>query len=399
MSPVSAIALRAAAALLLAAVAACAEKPETPAEPAVELRPASFGELAGWAEDRLDGVLAAFRASCAVIARKAATEAMGRESWAGTAGDWQPLCAEAASVADTPAAARGFFEASFQPVAVTDRGKAEGLFTGYYEPLLMGSRTPGGRFTVPLHQRPADLVNVDLGAFDASLQGKRIAGRVDGGRLLPYPDRAAIDAGALDGRGYELLWVDDPVAKFFLQIQGSGLVELAEGQRVRVGYADQNGRSYRAIGRDLVEMGALTREEVSLQTIRDWLHAHPDGASGMMARNPSYVFFRELGDATTSTGPVGAQNVQLTPERSLAVDRRFMALGLPIWLDTTAPFPDGDRPFRRLLVSQDTGGAIKGPVRGDVFWGTGPLAEHVAGHMKSPGRWFALLPRTLVPSS
>ncbi len=391
---------RALAALLsLAVLAGCAEKTEQPAEPQVELKPAAFADLQGWAEDDLTGALAAFRASCAVIARKAAADAMGRDAWAGKAGDWQPLCAEAAAVDASPVAARRFFEAGFVPVAVTDRGKAEGLFTGYYEPLLMGSRTEGGRYTVPLHRRPDDLVNVDLGAFDDALEGKRIAGRVEKGRLLPYPDRAAIDAGALAGRGDELLWVDDPVAKFFLQIQGSGLVELAEGQRIRIGYADQNGRSYRAIGRDLVEMGELSREEVSLQTIRDWLRAHPDRATAVMDKNPSYVFFRELGDASSTTGPQGAQAVALTPERSIAVDRRFVALGVPLWLDATAPFPDGDRPFRRLMVAQDTGGAIKGPVRGDVFWGTGPLAEHVAGHMKSPGRWFALLPRALAPSS
>ncbi len=388
----------AALAACLALIAGCAEKKApVPDEPAVQLRPASFASLAGWAEDDQDAALRAFRTSCTAIAKRTPSDGFGRESWFGKAGDWQPLCSAAASV---PAGAgRAFFEANFQPVAVTDRGNADGLFTGYYEPLLMGSRSQGGRYDVPLHRRPADLVNVDLGAFDDSLEGKRIAGRVDKGRLLPYPDRAAIDAGALAGRGDELLWVDDPVAKFFLQIQGSGLVELAEGQRIRVGYADQNGRTYRAIGRDLVEMGALTREEVSLQTIRDWLRAHPERAAGIMEKNPSYVFFRELGDATATTGPVGAQNVALTAERSIAVDRRFMALGAPVWLDSTAPFPGGDRPFRRLLVAQDTGGAIKGPVRGDVFWGDGPIAEHVAGHMKSSGRWFVLLPKSLAPTS
>jgi membrane-bound lytic murein transglycosylase A len=242
-------------------------------------------------------------------------------------------------------------------------------------------------------------VAVDLGEFDESLNGRRIAGRVVDGRLRPYLDRAAIDRGGLAGRGLELLWVDDAVGKFFLQVQGSGLVELADGRRLRIGYADQNGRAYRAIGRDLVEMGELAREEVSLQTIRDWLRAHPERAQELMERNPSYVFFRELGDAATTPGPLGAQNVALAPERSIAVDRRFVPLGVPLWLDTTAPYPEGERPFRRLLVAQDTGGAIKGPVRGDVFWGSGERAEHIAGHMRSRGRWFALLPRALVPTS
>jgi membrane-bound lytic murein transglycosylase A len=386
-----------AAALAALWLAACAER-EAP-EPAVELRPVAFADLPGWPDDDPSAALAAFGRSCAVLARRDPGDAMGRAAWAGRIGDWRDVCAAAGGIAPDREAARAFFERGFVPVAVTDRGAAEGLFTGYYEPLLAGSRTPDARYRVPLHRRPPDLVSVDLGDFDDSLSGKRIAGRIADGRLRPYPDRAAIDGGDLAGRGLELLWVDDAIAKFFLQIQGSGLVELQDGQRLRVGYADQNGRTYRAIGRDLVEMGELTREEVSLQSIRDWLRAHPDRAAALMAKNPSYVFFRELGDAATTPGPVGAQNIALTPERSIAVDRQFVPLAVPIWLDTTAPFPDGERPFRRLLIAQDTGGAIKGLVRGDVFWGSGELAEHVAGHMKSRGRWFVLLPRPLAPAS
>lgn len=383
------------AALLLGA---CAER--KPPEPAVELRPLAFADLPGWGEDDdAAAALEAFRRSCAVLGRRAADTAMGREPWAGKVGDWLPACAAAEGVAPGAEAARGFLESAFVPAALTDRGEATGLFTGYYEPLLAGSRTPDDRYNVPLHRRPPDLVSVDLGEFDETLGGRRIAGRVADGRLVPYPTRAEIDRGALAGHGLELFWVDDAVAKFFLQIQGSGQVELPDGQRLRIGYADQNGRAYRAIGRDLVEMGELSTEQVSLQSIRDWLRAHPDRAAELMERNPSYVFFRELGDAATTPGPLGAQGVALTAGRSIAVDRRFVPLGVPLWLDTTAPFPDGERPLRRLVVAQDTGGAIKGPVRGDVFWGTGEDAEHVAGHMKSRGRWFILLPRALAPSS
>jgi membrane-bound lytic murein transglycosylase A len=385
------------AALAAALVSSCAER--KPAEPMVELRPVGFADLAGWPDDDPGAALAAFRRSCEVLARRAPGDRMGREPWAGTVGDWRPACAEAEGVAPGAEAARDFLERSFVPAAITDRGQPEGLFTGYYELLLHGSRSPDARYRVPLHRRPPELVAVDLGDFDEALSGRRIAGRVVDGRLRPYPSRAEIDAGSLAGRGLELLWVDDPIGKFFLQIQGSGLVELPDGQRLRIGYADQNGRAYRAIGRDLVEMGELDREAVSLQTIRGWLRAHPDRAPALMERNPSYVFFREHGDAATTPGPLGAQNVALTPERSIAVDRRFVPLGVPLWLDTMAPYPEGECPFRRLVVAQDTGGAITGPVRGDVFWGSGELAEHVAGHMQSRGRWFVLLPRGLAPSS
>ena len=215
----------------------------------------------------------------------------------------------------------------------------------------------------------------------------------------PYADRAAIDAGALAGRELELLWVDDPVDRFFLEIQGSGQVRLPDGETVRVGYADQNGRPYRAIGKDLIESGAIPREQMSMQAIRAWLEANPKQAPAMMAKNPSYVFFTELTELAAASGPLGAQGVPLTPGRSLAVDRKFLPLGAPIWVDTVAPEPRGRAPVARLLVAQDTGGAIRGPVRGDVFWGAGPQAEHLAGHMKSPGRLFILLPRELSPTS
>lgn len=395
-------AARLAAALLAALVlaTACAERKQPPKEPALELVPVSFAALPGWAEDDQAEALLAFKASCARLARQAPERKLGgAHGFAGTVADWRPACSAAETVAATPKAARAFFEAEFAPFQVTDRGRPEGLLTGYYEPLLEGARAPDARFRYPLLKRPADLVSVDLGAFDPELAGRRIAGRVEEGRLVPYPDRAAIEAGALAGRGLELLWVDDPIAKFFLEIQGSGQIRLASGEVARVGYADQNGRPYRAIGKDLVEMGAIPKERMSMQAIREWLLANPDQAPAMMARNPSYVFFRELPDLAAASGPLGAQGAPLTPGRSLAVDRKFLPLGAPVWLDATAPFPDGSRPLRRLAVAQDTGGAIRGPVRGDLFWGAGPLAEHLAGHMQSPARLFVLLPRGLAPAS
>jgi membrane-bound lytic murein transglycosylase A len=376
----------------------CAEEkkaPEAP-PPALTLVAVDFTDLPGWAEDDSEDALAAFRSSCDRWQKQAADKQVGGEhGFAGTVADWRPVCIQAMSATR----ARAFFERAFTPYAVGDRGNREGLFTGYYEPLLQGARNPDQTYRFPLYRRPPDLVSVDLGQFDPELRGRRIGGRVEKGRLVPYADRAEIYRGALAGRDLELLWVNDPVDRFFLEIQGSGQVQLPDGDRVRVGYADQNGRPYRAIGKDLIEIGAIPREQMSMQAIRAWLAANPAQAPAMMEKNPSYVFFDELSELPTAPGPKGAQGAPLTPGRSLAVDRKFLPLGAPMWVDTTAPEPDGDRPLRQLMVAQDTGGAIRGPVRGDVFWGTGPHAEHLAGHMKSAGRLYILLPRDLTPTS
>lgn len=371
--------------------------PRPPAEPELRFAAASFAALPGWGEDDPRPALEALASSCALFARRPAEEPIGRVAAFGRVGEWRRACAALAEPAADAAAARRRIEAVLRPWLLSDRGAPEGLFTGYFEPLLAGSRAPDPVHRHPLYRRPPDLVTVELGRFDPALAGRRIAGRVEQGRLVPYPTRAEIDAGALEGRGLELAWVADPVALFFLHVQGSGRIALAEGGELRVGYADQNGHPYRAIGRDLVEMGALAREAVSMQSIEAWLRANPERTFELLHKNPSYVFFRELPPAEGAPGPPGAQGVPLTPGRSLAVDRRFVPLGVPLWLDTTAPLPEGERPLRRLVVAQDTGGAIRGPVRGDLFWGAGREAEHIAGHMKSRGRSWVLLPRELDP--
>ncbi len=326
---------------------------------------------------------------------------MGPDPAFGELADWRAVCA-AATLGDhrgSAAAARDFFESFFLPYQVEDRGDPQGLFTGYYEPVLDGSRQRSERYPVPLHVAPPDLLRIDLGRFNPDLAGYAIYGRVADGELVPYWSRGEIDRGALAGQDLELLWVDDPIAKFFLQIQGSGQIRLDDGAVVRVGYASQNGQPYRAIGRDLIEIGALEREQVSLQSIRAWLRAHPEEAPALMARNSSYIFFQEQPQLGAGDGPLGAEGVSLTAGRSLAVDRRYLPLGAPLWLDSSAPGPDGLVPLRRLMVAQDTGGAIKGVVRGDVFWGAGEQALAVAGRMRSQGRYAILLPRSLVPTS
>lgn len=385
-------------ALLL--LAACAP-PRVPAPPTpapgpttetLTFRAASFADLAGWRDDRMAEALPALLKSCGRL--NGATDM----AWAGLAADWQAFCAAARALRPgDDAGFRALAERELRPVAIGNNGAAAGLFTGYYEASLRGNRQRNARYAVPLYATPRDLVSVDLGQFRDTLKGQRIAGRVVGNQLRPYDDRAAIDAGALAGKADVLLWVDDAADAFFLHVQGSGRVELPDGKVVRVGYAAANGHAYTAIGRTLIQRGALTAETVSMQSIRAWLSANPAEAAKVMQSNPSYVFFREIA-AGPDDGPLGAAGVPLTAGRSLAVDRAFLPLGLPLWLDATRPADAEGAPdtaLRRMLVAQDTGGAIKGPVRGDVFWGHGPVAASVAGRMKHQGRTWLLLPNAV----
>ena len=371
-------------ALLLLSFFACTPRPPPPDR--LTLAPASFAALPGWQQDDVADALAAFQRSCALIllAKQLPVTPLGN-GIAGTVADWQPPCA-AAATADTADAdgARRFFETWFRPWQAGNNGNSDGLFTGYYEPLLNGARQPDGAYRTPLLRRPPDLVMVELGLFRPAWRGERIAGRVVDGRLRPYESRAEIERGALDRYRLGFLWVDDPVDVFFLQIQGSGRVRLADGTVVRVGYDGQNGQPYVSIGRLLVERGELAREDASMQTIRAWITAHPEAAEALMAENPSYVFFREV----MGNGPIGSAGVLLTPGRSLAVDQGFVPLGVPV-------FVDAGEGLRRLMVAQDTGGAIRGPVRGDVFFGGGAEAEVRAGTLQARGTYYLLLPKSL----
>ena len=304
---------------------------------------------------------------------------------------WEAACAELSRISEGET--RAALERLFTPYAVSFGGNDTGLITGYYEPELRGSSAPDERYRFPLYRRPGDIVVADLGAFDTDLSGRRLIGRVEEGRFVPYHERTEIENGALAGGGLELLWVDSAVDLFFLQIQGSGRVRLEDGSVVRVGYAGKNGRPYVAIGRVLIERGELNREAVSMQSIRAWLGAHPDQAADVMSANPSYVFFRIV----DGEGPIGAQGVPLTAGRSIAVDPAFVPLGAPVWLETTDPLDPGT-PLHRLVVAQDTGGAIKGAVRGDLFFGAGSEASERAGRMTQEGRLFVHLPKGIDPA-
>ena len=352
--------------------------------------------LVGWEDDDQSAAMRAFRLSCARLLTLPDDRPMADATF-GTVADWRPACEAAVKDTSTDAAgARAFFQTWFRPVAIRNNGDDIGLFTGYFEPELTGHTEKAGPFQVPIYAPPADYVQADLGAFRDDLKGQRIVGRVVNGRLKPADTRAEIDGGALDGRAEVLLWVDDPVDAFFLHIQGSGLVKMADGDVVRVGYAGTNGHTYHAIGRSLVASGAMVQDAVSMQSIRAWLADNPDKAAALMQENASYIFFRRLdGDA-----PIGAQGVPLTPGRSLAVDDAWLPYGLPLWVDTVTTDRQaavGDpKHFRRLMIAQDTGGAITGIVRGDVYWGTGDDAGAIAGQMREAGRYYGLLPRALL---
>ncbi len=364
-----------------------------PLPPLPLLEERSFSDLPGWSAHDPRPALAAFERSCAGGA--APSGVLGEQLRAALIA----ACAElhGAAPADA-AAARTLVERLFRPWQLTDRGNPEGLLTGYYEPELAGSRRRRGSFVHPLYLAPDDRQVIDLGQFRSDLAGRKITGRVERGRFRPYWDRAEIEAGALRGRRLEMLWVDDPVALFFLQIQGSGRVRLPDGEVVRVGYAGQNGHDYTAIGRVLIDRGELTRETVSMQSIRAWLAAHPDQAEEVMNLNRSYVFFRVL----PGESPLGAEGVELTAGRSLAVDPAFVPYGLPLWLSSSLPpTPElgrtAEQPLERLVVAQDTGGAIRGVVRGDLFLGPGSEAEATAGRMKQPLRLWLLWPASAPP--
>ncbi|WP_417831204.1 murein transglycosylase A [Terasakiella sp.] len=365
--------------------------PDMPERHDIRLMPVSYATLPGWEDDQIANSIPALRKSCQTFGRMDENKPIGPNGIGGVAGDWKPICTEAYSLPDGDSQkAREFYQMFFQPYLVSDLAEdraASGLFTGYYEAALRGARTQGGVYQTPLYKRPDDLVLVGLGEFKQNWKGKRLAGRLENGQLVPYASRSEIDAGKLRGKNLELVWVDDPVDAFFLHIQGSGRVVFADGSTMRVGYDGHNGHDYTSIGRILIDRGEVSKEEMSMQAIRSWLAAHPDKGQELMRENSSFIFFRELKDE----GPVGAQGVALTPGRSLAIDKRFLPLGLPLYLHTFTD-PVTPNPISRLVVAQDTGGAIKGVVRGDVFWGFGEEAAMRAGKMKETGSFFALLP-------
>jgi membrane-bound lytic murein transglycosylase A len=359
------------------------------AEPAsVLFHAVSFSALPGWSDDTPSAALPSFAASCrALIARPE------------SAAIWRRACAAASAVATRDdAAARAFFEAQFTPYQVTTAdGIDVGRVTGYYEPMLKGSRVRNDRYRYPLYAPPDDLLTVELGEIFSELKSERVRGRVDGKRVVPYWSRAEIDAGQARLSGRELIWVDDPIEAFFVHVQGSARVELADRSSIRVGYADQNGHPYRSIGRVLNERGEWTLDKASMQGIKAWARQHPDKLPSLLGENPSYVFFREItADPVHGIdGPIGTLGVPLAAGRAIAVDARLLPLGAPVFLATTYPLSDAR--LQRLVLAQDTGGAIRGPLRADYFWGSGDDAGRSAGRMNLAGRMWLLWPSDAAP--
>jgi membrane-bound lytic murein transglycosylase A len=355
-------------------------QPPTPPQPAPPptplFTPVTFDALPGWQQDDLRQAWPAFQASCRALGAKP---------------DWKAPCAAGKLLDPGDATAiRQFFETYFVPNLVrAPDGADAGLITGYYEPMLRGARKRGGAYQTPLYKVPDDLITVDLASVYPSLKGMRLRGRLVGKTVVPYATRADIERARLPGK--ELVWVDDPVEAFFLEVQGSGRVQLDDGETVRIAYADQNGHPYKAIGRWLIDQGELAPGEATAQGIKAWIATHPERRQELLNVNPSYVFFREERLPDPGVGPKGALGVPLTPTRSVAVDPAFIPLGAPLFLSTTEPA--GDVPLQRLVMAQDTGGAIKGAVRADFFFGFGGQAADNAGRMKQRGQIWALLPR------
>ena len=348
-----------------------------PPRPAPLMTPTTFGALPGWQQDDLREAWPAFIGSCKALVRKT---------------DWTAPCTAAATVNQADGAAiRVFFESWFVPnqVRAVD-GDDSGLITGYYEPMLYGARKRGGAFQTPLYRVPDDLLTVELGSVYPELKAMRLRGRLVGKKVIPYNTRAEIERADVDGK--QLLWVDDAVEAFFLEVQGSGRVRLADsGETVRVAYAEQNGHPYKAIGRWLVEQGELSAAQATAQGIKAWIVAHPTRRQELFNVNPSTVFFREERLPDPSIGPKGALGVALTPERSVAIDPQFLPLGAPVWLATTRA--GSEVPLQRLMMGQDTGGAIRGAVRADFFYGFGKEAAESAGLMRQRGQVWVLLPK------
>ncbi|MPZ29399.1 MAG: murein transglycosylase [Rhodospirillales bacterium] len=347
-------------------LAACADGTSPANEQRVAMAPISFNEIAGWASDRHAEALASFRRSCPKLTTgpdtKIATDGGFKTI---TPAEWKQICDSAAVVkAGDDRAARAFFEDNFRPLVV----KVPGKFTGYFEPDMRGSRAPSRLFTVPVYRRPTDLSD------------------------KPFYTRTEIEQGALKGNGLEIAYVQDPVALFEVQVQGSGRIQLAEGGTINLGFDGSNNRPYTAIGNVLLEMGVFkSKEQATWPAIRDWLKRNPQQAREVMRRNERYIFFRD----TKTKGAVGAEGVSLTAQRSMAVDTAFTPYGTPIWIDTVRPVarkPGATESYRRLTIAQDAGTAIQGPARGDIFFGSGRQAADWAGRMNNGGRAIVLVP-------
>ncbi len=357
----------------------------------ITIKQSSFAQLPGWQTAELKPSLDAFRLSCKTFLKQDPEKLAGSQHITLQIKDWQPACRIAMKLDPTSnIAIKGFFQTWFTPVEFYQGKPMHGLFTGYFLPLLHGSLTKTKKYNVPLYAVPSNLVTADLSLFKPEIKNRRIIGRVVENRLVPFYNREEINKGAIDKTASVLLWIDSPMDRVFLEIEGSGVVELENGKQVYIGYAGENGATYTSIASIFISQGILTRDMASSQRIKQYLEDHPKEIDHVLNQNKSFVFFHTL---KTNTA-LGAQGVGLTPGYALAVDPDWVPYGTPTWLNTTIPSnEDNNTPFNRLMIAQDTGGAIRGTVRGDVFWGAGKKASFIASHMHDQGRYWLLLPK------
>ncbi|MBA2710595.1 MAG: murein transglycosylase A [Tatlockia sp.] len=372
------------------------KKPLPPQIPPISMQQKTFAQLPGWGSTKVKKSLLAFQISCKTFLRQDPEQPVGSEYIDLKAKDWQPACREALSINPiSETLARKFFQQWFTPVEFNDKEPVPGLFTGYYMALLHGSKIKTKEYNVPIYGTPSDLLTINLELFDPNLKNRRVIGRLVNNQVIPFHTRAEINKGAINKTAPVLVWVNSRIDRLFLEIQGSGTVQLTDGTNMYLGYAAQNGAPYTAIAKVLIDQGVMTRDNASMQHIKRYLEAHPDQMDKVLNQNRSFVFFHAL----QREEALGAQGVALTPGYSLAVDRKWIPLGAPLWLHTTRPSnqnPDQEKSLHRLMIAQDTGGAIRGLVRGDVYWGAGERATFIAGHMKNRGHYWLLLPRHTV---
>lgn len=361
-------------------------------QPETHLRQAAFTDLPGWNTTDASQSLAAFQISCKAFLKQDPEKPSGSQFIKLKIKDWHPACKAALSVkANSAKEAKAFFERWFTPYMFFKDKPVQGLFTGYYLPLVKGSLKRSERFNTPIYDVPDNLITVNLGAFDPDLlHHRKLIGRLKGKQLVPYYTRAEISEGAIDKHAKVLVWIEDEVERQFLEIEGSGIIELPHGEKIHIGYAAENGAPYTALAKVLIDQGVMTRDNASMQRIRAYFKEHPEQIRTVLNHNRSFVFF----NLRSQKAALGSQGVGLTAGYSLAVDRRWLPMGVPLWLNTTHLDDHHQKQidFQRLMIAQDTGGAIKGPVRGDVFWGAGEKAISIAGHMKNPGYYWVFLP-------
>jgi peptidoglycan lytic transglycosylase A len=367
-----------------------------------QLEPLRWTALEGWQQDDHVAAFATFRASCDPLARR--LKWLQRKNRSPR--DSRPMkkalmevCTRAMTLENPdPAAARAFFEENFWPVKVGKLGEETGLLTGYYEPIIQGSRFPSDEYTVPVYRTPPDLVARGRRTANGGFPNKGFVGRRVGSKLVPYHERTEIEEGVLAGNGLEICWVKDPVDAFFMQIQGSARVKLDTGKTLRLNYAAHNGHPYTPVGRILIQRNEVTKEQMSMERIRQWMDNNPDGGKDLRRANKSYVFMRETGLAN-DVEPTGAQGVPLTPGRSIAVDKKLHVYGTPFFISAELPIESErpETPFRRLMVAQDTGSAIVGVARADIYFGAGEEAGKIGGRIKQQGRFVMLMPKSIDP--